>query len=147
MSLLLKEIDGILAREIPLAAPYERKDPSGLLRMVFLLPFGHAYSLMCNGPMSLYDLINRSPDIPAVAERALQYDCLIREGNRLTTPDAEPFRSIESPLPVNDADVVGVSVVNSGDLHSVLRTVCCASSISPVFLGAPPTGCRAYTRW
>ncbi|MEU7240409.1 B12-binding domain-containing radical SAM protein [Streptomyces sparsogenes] len=121
MSLLLKEIDGILAREIPLAAPYERKDPSGLLRMVFLLPFGHAYSLMCNGPMSLYDLINRSPDIPAVAERALQYDCLIREGNRLTTPDAEPFRSIESPLPVNDADVVGVSVVNSGDLHSVLR--------------------------
>lgn len=121
MSQLKQEIDGILARETALAAPYERKASSGLLRVVFLMPFGHAYSLMCNGPMGLYDLINRTSDIPAVAERALQYDCLVREGNRLTTPDTEPYRSIESPLPVNHADIIGVSVVNSGDLHSVLR--------------------------
>jgi radical SAM superfamily enzyme YgiQ (UPF0313 family) len=121
MSQLQQEIDGIRSREMSVADPYTRKDPSGLLRMVFLMPFGHAYSLMCNGPMSLHDLINRSQDIPAVAERAIQYDCLTRDGNQLTTPDAEPYRSIESPLPVSEADVIGISVVNSGDLHSVLR--------------------------
>ncbi|MEV5506630.1 B12-binding domain-containing radical SAM protein [Streptomyces orinoci] len=121
MSVLSKEIDGILAREISLATPYERKNAAGLLRMVFLIPFGHAFSLMCNGPMGLHDLINRTPDIPAVAERALQYDCLVRDGNRLTTPDGEPYRTIESPRPVNEADIVGVSLINSGDLHSLLR--------------------------
>lgn len=121
MSQLQQEIDGILAREIPVVDPYEPKDPAGLLRMVFLMPFGHAYSLMCNGPMSLRDLINRSADVPAVAERAIQYECLIRDGNQLTTPNGVPYRSIESPLPVNQADVIGISVVNSGDLHSVLR--------------------------
>ncbi|MQS37542.1 B12-binding domain-containing radical SAM protein [Streptomyces katsurahamanus] len=121
MSQLELETDAIRAREIPVAAPYPPKDPTGLLRMVFLMPFGHAYSLMCNGPMSLHDLINRTPSIPAVAERAIQYDCLARDGNRLTTPDSEPYRSIESAAPVHEADVVGISVVNSGDLHSVLR--------------------------
>ncbi|MFE9661816.1 radical SAM protein [Streptomyces sp. NPDC005955] len=121
MSLLQEETDDIRSREISVADPYPPKDPTGLLRMVFLMPFGHAYSLMCNGPMSLYDLINRTPRVPAIAERAIQYECLVREGNRLTTPDGEPYRSIESAAPVGEADVVGISVVNSGDLHSVLR--------------------------
>ncbi|WP_234431339.1 B12-binding domain-containing radical SAM protein [Streptomyces sp. NRRL F-5053] len=89
--------------------------------MVFILPFGHAFSLMCNGPMGLYDLINRSVDIPAVAERALQYACLVRDGNRLTVPSREPYRSIESTTPVADADIIGLSLINSGDLHSVFR--------------------------
>ncbi|MFJ8543064.1 B12-binding domain-containing radical SAM protein [Streptomyces sp. NPDC093586] len=121
MSQLQREIDDIHGREIYLADPYQPKDPDGLLRMVFLIPFGHAYSLMCNGPMSLCDLINRSADVPAVAERAIQYDCLVRDGNRLTTPGGEPYRSIESPLPVGQADVLGISVINSGDMHSVFR--------------------------
>ncbi|WP_060954440.1 B12-binding domain-containing radical SAM protein [Streptomyces hygroscopicus] len=121
MSQLQQEIEAIRAREIRLDEPYQPKDPAGLLRMVFLIPFGHAYSLMCNGPMSLCDLINRSDGIPAVAERAIEYDCLLRDGNQLTTPGGEPYRSIESPLPVNQADVIGISVINSGDLHSVVR--------------------------
>ncbi|MFF4188081.1 B12-binding domain-containing radical SAM protein [Streptomyces sp. NPDC001691] len=121
MSRLSTEIDAIRAREIHLAPLYEPKDPAGLLRMVFMIPFGHAFSLMCNGPMGLHDLINRTPDIPAVAERAIEYDCLVRDGNRLRTPDGEPYRSIESPRPVVAADVVGVSMINSGDLHSLLR--------------------------
>lgn len=121
MSVLTQEIGSLLATELPLTASYEPKDPAGLLRMVFLIPFGHAFSLMCNGPMGLYDLINRSPDIPAVAERALQYDCLVQDGNRLHTPGGEPYRSMESPLPVNEADIVGVSMINAGDLHSLLR--------------------------
>ncbi|MFD7163598.1 B12-binding domain-containing radical SAM protein [Streptomyces violascens] len=121
MSLLSTEIDGILAREILLADPYPPKDPTGLLRMVFVIPFGHPFSLMCTGPMGLHDLINRTPEIPAVAERALEYECLIREGNRLRTPDGEPYRSIESVRPVHEADVVGVSMINAGNLHSLLR--------------------------
>lgn len=121
MTLLSKEIDAIHERETQLSGPYRPKNPHELLRMVFLFPFSHAYSLMCGGPMGLYDLVNRSPGIPAVAERAPQYDCLVRDGNRLTTPDGEPYRSIESPLPVSEADVVGLSMVNSGDLHSALR--------------------------
>ncbi|MFD8986296.1 B12-binding domain-containing radical SAM protein, partial [Streptomyces sp. NPDC059564] len=60
-------------------------------------------------------------DIPAVAERALHYDCLVRDGNRLLTPDGEPYRSIESAAAVAAADVIGLSVINSGDLHSVFR--------------------------
>ncbi|MEU5834027.1 radical SAM protein [Streptomyces diacarni] len=121
MSQQTEEIDGIRAREMQLTSPYPHTDPAGLLRMVFVMPFGHPYSLMCNGPMSLYDLINRSEDIPALAERAIQYDCLVRDGNQLVIPDGEPYRSIESPLPVSEADVLGLSVINSGDLHSVFR--------------------------
>ncbi|MFF1690601.1 hypothetical protein [Streptomyces sp. NPDC058254] len=120
---LTKEIAELTAREIHLAGPYPPKHPysSGLLRMVFMIPFGHAFSLMCNGPMGLHDLINRTPDLPAVAERALAYDCLTEDGNALLTPNGEPYRSIENPAPVATADVVGVSVINAGDLHSVLR--------------------------
>ncbi|MFD9428485.1 MULTISPECIES: radical SAM protein [unclassified Streptomyces] len=121
MSQLQHEIGAIRSREIHLVDPYGPKDTDGLLRMVFMIPYGHAFSLMGNGPMSLHDLINRSQDIPAVAERALHYDCLIRDGNRLSTPDGEPYRSIESALPVATADVIGVSVINSGSLHSVFQ--------------------------
>lgn len=121
MSRLQQEINGILSREIHLLDPYGPKEAAGLLRMVFMIPYGHAFSLMGNGPMSLHDLINRSPDIPAVAERALHYDCLIRDGNRLSTPDGEPYRSIESASPVASADVIGVSVINSGSLHSIFQ--------------------------
>ncbi|MEU3001318.1 radical SAM protein [Streptomyces sp. NPDC006995] len=121
MSQLRAEIDGIRDREIHLVDPYELKDPDGLLRMVFMIPYGHAFSLMGNGPMGLHDLINRTKDVPAVAERALHYECLVHEGNRVTTPDGEVYRSIESPLPVGTADVIGVSVINSGSLHSVFQ--------------------------
>ncbi|MFD6534933.1 B12-binding domain-containing radical SAM protein [Streptomyces goshikiensis] len=121
MSQLQQEINSILAREIHLTDPYEPKDPAGLLRMVFMIPFEHAFSLMGNGPMGLHDLINRRPDVPAVAERALHYACLVRDGNRLTTPAEEPYRSIENAAPVSTADVIGISVINSGDLHSVFR--------------------------
>ncbi|MFF2618858.1 B12-binding domain-containing radical SAM protein [Kitasatospora sp. NPDC058046] len=121
MSVLAAETAAIRASEIPIVGPYPTDRPNGALRVVFLIPYGHAYSLMCNGPMSLYDLVNRTAGIPAYAERALQYDNLVRDGNRLTTPDGEPYRTIESAAPVHQADIVGVSVTNSGDLHSVLR--------------------------
>jgi radical SAM superfamily enzyme YgiQ (UPF0313 family) len=123
MPALLNEIRQIASSEIRIAdRPYSAAGkPADALRVVFLFPYGHAYSLMCNGPMSLYDLINTRPDVPAVAERALTYDCLVREGNRLRLPDGEPYRSIESGLPVNQAHVIGVAVANAGDLHSVFR--------------------------
>ncbi|MFF8283492.1 B12-binding domain-containing radical SAM protein [Streptomyces albus] len=123
MSLIERETDRIRAREIPLlpAARPPAIQTEDRLRMVFLFPYGHAYSLMANGPMALHDMINRRSDIPAVAERAIQYDCLTPDGNRLRTPGGEPYRSIESPLPVREADVVGVSLTHSGDLHSLLR--------------------------
>ncbi|MFF4172866.1 radical SAM protein [Streptomyces sp. NPDC001744] len=121
MSLLQQEADRIRAGEISLADPYEPKDPTGRLRVVFAMPYGHAYSLLCSGLMALYDLINRDPAIPAVAERAVEYDCLVRTGARLRTPAEEVYRSIESPAPVGAADVLGVSVTNAGGLYSVLR--------------------------
>jgi hypothetical protein len=73
------EIRQIASSEIRIAGrPYSAAGkPADTLRVVFLFPYGHAYSLMCNGPMSLYDLINTRPDVPAVAERALVYDCLV----------------------------------------------------------------------
>ncbi|MFG3309679.1 B12-binding domain-containing radical SAM protein [Streptomyces wuyuanensis] len=78
-------------------------------------------SLMCMGPMALYDLINRRSDIPAVAERAIRYSCLRTRGNRLTPPDGEIYGTIESASPVATADVVGISITNSGDLPSFFR--------------------------
>nr|WP_237545076.1 hypothetical protein [Streptomyces sp. SID4946] len=66
-------------------------------------------------------MAGRSGSCPAVAERAIQCDCLVRDGDRLTAPAGEPYHSIESPRPVDEADVLGMSVINSGDLHSVLR--------------------------
>ncbi|MFI0827317.1 B12-binding domain-containing radical SAM protein [Streptomyces roseolus] len=121
MSLLTQETARIRAGEIFLADPYEPKAPAGRLRVVLAMPYGHAYSLMCSGPMALYDLINRDPGIPAVAERAVEYDGLVRDGARLRAPAGEPYRSIESPAPVAGADVVGISVTNAGGLHQVLR--------------------------
>ncbi|MFD4476029.1 B12-binding domain-containing radical SAM protein [Streptomyces sp. NPDC058471] len=121
MSQLTREINAIQSRETVLATSYPTGRDEDDLRMVFLFPYGHGYSLMCNGPMALYDRINRDTTLPARAERALQYDCLIRDGNRLTTPDGDMYRSIESAAPVHQADVIGVSVTNAGDLHSVFR--------------------------
>ncbi|TLQ39337.1 B12-binding domain-containing radical SAM protein [Streptomyces marianii] len=122
MSLLDQEIDAIRGRETTvLGDPYPTTHGANDLRMVFLFPYGHAYSLMCNGPMALYDLINRDTTLPAYAERAIQYDSLIRDGNRLRTRAGAPYRTIESAAPVRDADVIGVSVTNAGDLHSVFR--------------------------
>ncbi|MEU6405477.1 radical SAM protein [Streptomyces sp. NPDC046985] len=118
---LATETDRIRRREIHLLGPYTRTHRPGDLRVVFLSPYGHAYSLLATGPMALYDLVNRRPDVPATAERALAYECLVADANRLRTPEDEPYRSIENPAPVADADIVGVSVTNAGDLHSVLR--------------------------
>ncbi|MGW2105080.1 B12-binding domain-containing radical SAM protein [Streptomyces sp. NPDC001948] len=122
MSLLDQEADAIRSRETTIIGdPYPTSRHSDDLRVVFLFPYGHAYSLMCNGSMALYDLINRDATLPAYAERAVQYDCLTRDGNRLLTPKDVPYRSIESAAPVLEADVIGVSVTNAGDLHSVFR--------------------------
>ncbi len=119
---LTAETDSIRRAEIPLHGPYDRTGkPDQPLRVVFMSPYGHAYSLLATGPMALYDLVNRRPDVPAVAERALAYACLAADGNRLHTPGGEPYRSIENPAPVAAADIVGVSVTNAGDLYSVLR--------------------------
>ncbi|ANW22214.1 B12-binding domain-containing radical SAM protein [Streptomyces clavuligerus] len=121
MSQLDLEAAAIQSRETVLGTPYPTEHRENDLRMVFLFPYGHGYSLMCNGPMALYDLINRDQSLPAYAERAFQYDCLIRDGNRLITPNDEIYRSVESPAPVHEADIVGVSVTNAGDMHSVFR--------------------------
>lgn len=122
MPTLEHEISQITRSETVLYGPYPRKNPdTDPLRVVFFIPYGHAYSLLCTGPLALHDMINRRPDIPAVAERALLYDCLIRTGNRVTVPVGEVYRSIESPVPVRDADIIGVSITNPGDLHSVFK--------------------------
>ncbi|RCG17928.1 radical SAM protein [Sphaerisporangium album] len=123
MRLLHSEINAIQAREIVLGPPYDlsAKTMADPLRLVFLLPYGHEFSLLCMGPLALYDLINRSPDVPAAAERAIVYDCLHREGNRLLTPDGQPYRSIESAVPVGDADILGVSITHAGDLVSLIK--------------------------
>ncbi|MFD5308539.1 B12-binding domain-containing radical SAM protein [Streptomyces ardesiacus] len=122
MSLLDQEIDAIHGRETTvLGDPYPTTHSADDLRMVFLFPYGHAYSLLCNGPMALYDLINRDTTLPAYAERAVQYDSLIRDGNRLSPRTGTTYRTIESAAPVRDADIVGMSVTNAGDLHSVFR--------------------------
>jgi radical SAM superfamily enzyme YgiQ (UPF0313 family) len=123
LSVLQHEIDKIRGSEILLGGPYdlEAKAASRPLRLVFLLPYGHEYSLLCMGPLALYDLINRTPDVPAVAERAIVYDCLARDGNALKVPNGHSYRSIENPAPVSAADVVGVSITNAGDLVSLFR--------------------------
>ncbi|WP_018545366.1 radical SAM protein [Streptomyces sp. LaPpAH-108] len=118
---LATETAHIRRHEIHLHGPYSRTRRPDDLRVVFLSPYGHAYSLLATGPMALYDLVNRRSDVPATAERALAYECLVADGNRLRTPHGEPYRSIENPAPVADADIIGVSVTNAGDLHSVLR--------------------------
>ncbi|MFK0160672.1 B12-binding domain-containing radical SAM protein [Streptomyces sp. NPDC090493] len=122
MSRLLREIEDIRKSEIPLCGPYRLtgKAPDSL-RVVFLLPYMHEMSLMCMGPLALYDLVNRGSDIPAVAERAIRYSCLRASGNRLAPPEGEVYRTIESASPVATADIVGVSIANSGDLPSFFR--------------------------
>jgi radical SAM superfamily enzyme YgiQ (UPF0313 family) len=122
MSKLQQEIAEIQAREQVVGGPYDlTAKPNSPLRIVFLLPYGHEYSLLCMGPLALYDLINRKPGIPAVAERAIIYDCLTHDGNRLQAPSGDTYRSIESPSPVADADIIGVSITNSGDLPSFFK--------------------------
>lgn len=100
MSQLRAEIDGIRAREIHLADPYEPKDPDGLLRMVFMIPYGHAFSLMGNGPMGLHDLINRTKEVPAVAERALHYERLVRGGTARPRRTVRPTAASSRPYPL-----------------------------------------------
>jgi radical SAM superfamily enzyme YgiQ (UPF0313 family) len=120
MSALDMEIDRIRRSEVVLAGPYPASAPDGL-RVVFLSSYGHAYSLLATGALALYDLINRDASIPARAERAVIYDCLTRDGNRLRTPAGEPYRSIEDPRPLTEADIVGLAVTNAGSQHTVLQ--------------------------
>ncbi len=121
-SALAAEIKAIRAREILLDGPYPLMlKPPGSLRLVLLIPYEHEYSLMCMGTLALYDTINRDVTIPAVAERAIIYSCLRRQGNRLVLPDNEAYRAIESETRVADADIVGVSITNSADLPSFFR--------------------------
>ncbi|MFE7497559.1 B12-binding domain-containing radical SAM protein [Streptomyces albidoflavus] len=122
MSALQQEIEKIQSREMVVGEPYDFKTKkNNPLRVVFLLPYGHEFSLLCMGPLALYDLINRRPDVPAVAERAIMYDCLTAEGNGLRVPDGYAYRSIENSSPVADADIIGVSITNSGDLPSFFK--------------------------
>lgn len=122
MSTFAEEIKAIRAGEILLDAPYQLAlKPRDSLRMVLLIPYEHEYSLMCMGPLALYDTINRDSTIPAVAERAILYSCLRRQGNRLVLPGNETYRTIESETRVADADIVGVSITNSADLPSFFR--------------------------
>jgi hypothetical protein len=117
-----EEIEGIRAREILLGGPYQLAlKPGDSLRVVLLIPYEHEYSLMCMGPLALYDTINRDISLPAIAERAIVYSCLRRQGNRLVLPDNEVYRTIESAAPVADADIVGVSITNSADLPSLFK--------------------------
>lgn len=122
MATLAGEIERIRAREILLGGPYPLAlKPRDSLRIVLLVPYEHEYSLLCMGPLALYDAINRDVSVPAVAERAIIYACLRRQGNRLVLPDNDVYRTIESEAPVADADIVGVSITNAADLPSLFR--------------------------
>lgn len=117
-----REIADIQAREHLFDGPYDTSaKPTDALRMVFVQPYAHAFSLLAGGVVGLYDMINRDASIPAIAERALTYETLTTDGNRLRLPDGATYRTIESPRPVKDADILGMSVVNTGSLHSVLQ--------------------------
>jgi hypothetical protein len=53
-----EEIEGIRAREILLGGQYQLTlKPGDSLRVVLLIPYEHEYSLMCMGPLALYDAI------------------------------------------------------------------------------------------
>ncbi|WP_412543001.1 radical SAM protein [Longispora sp. K20-0274] len=122
MSELHDEIERIRGTEIVLGAPYDLDGkPPGSLRVVFMFPYAHEFSLLCMGPLALYDLINRSPEVPAFAERALMYESLRFEGGRAHVPEGDVYRSIESDAPVSDAHIVGLSITNGGDLPAFFR--------------------------
>jgi radical SAM superfamily enzyme YgiQ (UPF0313 family) len=122
MLTLTGEIEGIRAREILVDGPYPLElKPRDSLRVVLIIPYEHEYSLMCMGPLALYDSINRDIAVPAIAERAIVYSSMRRQGNRLILPGNEVYRTIESAGPVADADIVGVSITNSAELASLFR--------------------------
>ncbi|MEV0648339.1 radical SAM protein [Phytomonospora sp. NPDC050363] len=73
------------------------------------------------GPLALYDLINRTTDLPAVAERALMYECLTGTDGSFGLPEGAVYRSIESEAPLAEADIIGVSITNGGDLPAFFR--------------------------
>jgi radical SAM superfamily enzyme YgiQ (UPF0313 family) len=116
------EIEEIRARETFIGEPYPLAlKPRDSLKLVILIPYGHEYSLMCMGPLAIYDSVNRDITVPAVAERAIVYSCLQRQGNHFILPDGEAYRTIESGAPVAEADIVGVSITNSAELASLFR--------------------------
>ncbi|WP_037788521.1 B12-binding domain-containing radical SAM protein [Streptomyces natalensis] len=123
MSALINEIHQIISREIHLDDAYPLSEkPSDPLRCVFFMPYGHAYSLLSLGTMTLYDMINRDAKLGAVAERALVYDSLVRDGNRLELPEGEStYRTIENPAPVLDADILALSITNAGNLATAFK--------------------------
>ncbi|MFJ5851010.1 B12-binding domain-containing radical SAM protein [Streptomyces sp. NPDC092903] len=123
MSALTREIEEINRREINFDGPYPLSDkPGNPLRVVFLMPYGHAYSLLSLGTMSLYDMINRDQKLGAIAERALVFDSLRQEGNRILLPEGEDvYRTIESPDSVAEADILALSITNAGNLATVFK--------------------------
>jgi len=122
MLTLTGEIEAIRVRETFIDGPYPLAlKPRDSLKVVLLIPYEHEYSLMCMGPLAIYDSINRDIAIPAIAERAIVYSCLQQQGNQLILPDNEVYRTIESGTPVADADIVGVSITNSAELASLFR--------------------------
>ena len=122
MSTLEDELAHIRSTEILLGTPYDFSNkPPDSLRITFALQYGHDYSLLCMGPLALYDIINRTERSPAIAERAVIYRCIEPDGNRYKMPDGETFASIESGASVASADIVAVSIPNPGALPSLFK--------------------------
>ncbi|MFD7027452.1 B12-binding domain-containing radical SAM protein [Streptomyces sp. NPDC059917] len=72
--------------------------------------------------MSLYDMINRDRSLGAVAERALVFDSLRQEGNRILLPEGENvYRTIENQASVADADILALSITNAGNLATIFK--------------------------
>lgn len=116
------EIEAIRAKEVFVHGDYTaslQAKPDDAVRVAFVMPYGHQYSLLCMGPLSLYDLINRTPEIPATAERAIVYDSVTRVANTYQLPEGDEYVTIETASPLRDFDVIGLTITNSGDLPAL----------------------------
>ena len=77
------------------------------LNVVLVTPRNHFFSALSIGHLALYDYINRTPNIPAVVDRAFFYDFLKdlegKEG---------PLLGLENEKEIRRADIIGFSLSN-----------------------------------
>ncbi|MDJ0643011.1 MAG: radical SAM protein [Erythrobacter sp.] len=113
-----------LAKEVWFVSPpHHVEKATDAVNVGVVSHFGYEFTMVALGGMSLYHAINRDADLSAVCDRIFIYDLLASETGELA-PNVkleQPLSTFERSIPLNELDLLAVSLTNADAVTSVLN--------------------------